>query len=114
MFLFCLLAAAGKSLMIVKVWQIGMLTLQTDTTLRGCIENFKCMNRVVKEFQFLVTSPILIVEVVLTKYLLFQEETSSQIESKVGVPHSINMVLLLFLPVSTHFTTHETLSEKHP
>jgi hypothetical protein len=114
MFLFCLLAAAGKSLMIVKVWQIGMLTLQTDITLRGCIENFKCMNGVVKEFQFLVTSAILIVEVVLTKYLLFQEETSSQIESKVGVPHSINMVLLIFLPVSTHLTTHETLSEKHP
>ncbi len=100
--------------MIVKVWQIGMLTLQTDITLRGWIENIKCMIGVVKEFQFLVTSAILIVEVVLTKYLLFQEGTSSQIESKVGVPHSINMVLLIFLPVSTHLTTHETLSEKHP
>jgi len=88
--------------MIIKVWQIRMLTLQTDITLRGYIENFKCMNGVVKEFQFLVTFAILIVEIVLTKYLLFQEETSSQIESKVNVPHSINMVLLFFLPISIH------------
>jgi hypothetical protein len=51
-------------------------------------------------------------EVVLTKYLLFHEETSLQTESKVGVPHSINMVLLLFLPVNTHLTTNETLSGK--
>jgi hypothetical protein len=66
------------------------------------------------EFQCLVTSGILIVEVVLTKYLLFQEEISLQTESKVGVPHSINMVLLLFWPVNTHLTTNETLSGKHP
>jgi hypothetical protein len=66
------------------------------------------------EFQCLVTSGILIVEVVLTKYLLFQEETSLQTESKAGVPHSINMVLLLFYPVNTHLTTNETLSGKHP
>ncbi len=79
----------------------------------------KCTNGVVMEFQCLVTSGILIMEVVLTKYLLFQEElfqeeTSLQTESKVRVPHFINMVLLLFFPVNTHLTTNETLLGKHP
>jgi hypothetical protein len=78
-----------------------MFTLQIDITLKGCIENFKYMNGVVKEFQFLVTFAILIVEIVLTKKLLFQEEISSQIESKVSVPHSINMVLFILFCLLT-------------
>jgi len=48
MFIFCFLTAAGKSLIIVKVWQIGMFTLQTYITLKRYIENFKCMNGVVR------------------------------------------------------------------
>jgi hypothetical protein len=69
------------------------------------LKNFKCTNGVVKGL--VVTFSMLILEVVVTKYLLFQEETSWQTESKAVLPHSIDTVLLFALPVNNQSITHE-------